>query len=180
MRRNCGSKKKFAFRWTKCDRCNDEVIFEHFYKKHTTTLFEYCLCNKCERIVNTEKKENKMIDKTLSNKDFKVVKTKVASADIIVIGNYKKRPYYGIKYFDLSDREYHIGFGSYMLDNVVKWKDECLDIVEEPLTNADKIRSMTDEQLADWIISHDDKTEQNGRWNKGQILNYMKKPCSDK
>ena len=44
-------------------------------------------------------------------------KIKVSSAEIVVHGT-KEKPYYEIKYFDLSDNEIHIGFSSYKLDLV--------------------------------------------------------------
>lgn len=42
------------------------------------------------------------------------------------------------------------------------WKDECCVAwkdKDEPQTNADRIRAMTDEELAEWIVH---KTEGNG------------------
>ena len=60
------------------------------------------------------------------------------------------KPYYEIKYKEVGEDYYHIGYVSYKLENVLAWKDECFDIVKEcrPQTNADRIRSMNDEELA--------------------------------
>lgn len=61
------------------------------------------------------------------NKDNE--KIKVLSAEIIVTGTAEK-PYYEIKYYDLSDRKYHIGYSSYDLNNVLAWRKECFEIIE--------------------------------------------------
>lgn len=56
-------------------------------------------------------------------------KTRAIDPEIIVrmIGN---KPYYEIRYFDLSDYKSHVGYGSYKLEFVVKWLRTCFDIVE--------------------------------------------------
>lgn len=59
-----------------------------------------------------------------------VVKIPVCELEIIVTGT-KEKPYYEIKYFDLRDKKYHIGFSSYNLDNVYAWKDESFRLVEK-------------------------------------------------
>ena len=59
-----------------------------------------------------------------------VNKIKVSSADIVVHGT-KERPYFEIKYFDLSDNEMHIGFSSYKLDIVFGYLEKYFDIVKE-------------------------------------------------
>lgn len=50
-------------------------------------------------------------------------KIKTSFARIVVEGTPEK-PYYNIEYFDPMDKEYHIGFGSYYLDNVFNWLAE--------------------------------------------------------
>ena len=57
-------------------------------------------------------------------------KIQVTKADIIVRGT-AKNPYFEIKYLLPGDNEEHIGFGSYSLENVFKWKNEYLQIVGE-------------------------------------------------
>lgn len=85
-------------------------------------------------------------------RDSKTERIKVSCLDIIVtmIG---KKPYYEIKYKEIGEDYYHVGYSSYKLENVLAWKDECFEIVKEcrPQTNADRIRSMTDEELADML-----------------------------
>lgn len=87
-----------------------------------------------------------MNEKTLQSEyDNYKKKHKVKSAEIVV-GKIDEKPYYEIKYFDLSDNEYCIGYGSYKLEYVFEWLEQCFEIVEKN-TNADKIRNMTDEEL---------------------------------
>ncbi|MBM6685457.1 hypothetical protein H9X90_05505 [Faecalicatena contorta] len=57
-------------------------------------------------------------------------KIKASSAEIVVHGT-KEKPYYEIKYFDLSDNETRIGYSSYNLDIVFGYLDKCFDIVEK-------------------------------------------------
>ena len=86
-------------------------------------------------------------------RDSKTERIKVSCLDIIVtmIG---KKPYYEIKYKEIGEDYYHVGYSSYKLENVFAWKDECFEIVKEcrPQTNADRIRSMTDEELAEVLF----------------------------
>mgnify|MGYP005762098177 CR=1 FL=1 len=56
-------------------------------------------------------------------------KIKASSAEIVVHGT-KEKPYYEIKYFDLSDNKMHIGYSSYNLDNVLRWLEEYFEISE--------------------------------------------------
>lgn len=85
-------------------------------------------------------------------RDSKKERIKVSCLDIIatMIG---KKPYYEIKYKEIGEDYYHVGYSSYKLENVLAWKDECFEIVKEcrPQTNADRIRSMTDEELAGFL-----------------------------
>lgn len=60
----------------------------------------------------------------------KIDKIKVSSAEIVVHGT-KEKPYYEIKYFDLSDNETHIGFSSYKLDVVFGYLEKYFDIVNK-------------------------------------------------
>lgn len=57
-------------------------------------------------------------------------KIKTHFAQIIVGGNVEK-PCYNILYFDPTDREYHIGFGSFYLKYVFEWLEEEFEIVED-------------------------------------------------
>lgn len=55
-------------------------------------------------------------------------KIKVTSAEIVVHGTVKK-PYYEIKYKELGDNHYSIGYSSYKLEFVFQWLEECFEIV---------------------------------------------------
>lgn len=52
---------------------------------------------------------------------------KVTSAEIVVHGTIAK-PYYEIKYREIGNSEYHVGYSSYNLNNVFEWL-ECFEIV---------------------------------------------------
>ena len=62
-----------------------------------------------------------------------------------------KKPYYEIKYKKVGEDCYNVGYSSYYVDYVLKWKEECFEIVEKKETNADRIRNMPDEELARFI-----------------------------
>ena len=80
------------------------------------------------------------------------VKIKTHFAKIIVEGTAEK-PYYSILYYEPTKGEYYNGYGSYYIANVFGWLSECFEIVEAPKTNADRIRAMSDEELAEFIFS---------------------------
>ena len=63
-------------------------------------------------------------------KNLEIEKIKVASAEIVVHGTSEK-PYYEIRYYDISDGKYHIGYSSYDLSIVFGWFKECFEIVQE-------------------------------------------------
>lgn len=87
-------------------------------------------------------------DRKVSENDD--TKNKVTSLEIIVrmIDN---KPYYEIKYKKVGEYYYHVGYSSFNIDNVLKWRDECFELVYVKATNADRIRNMPDEELAEWI-----------------------------
>lgn len=75
---------------------------------------------------------------------------KVSDLEIIVT-MIDKDPYYEIKYKKIGENHYNVGYSSYKLENVLAWRDECFEIMTSPKTNADRIRSMTDEELAGFL-----------------------------
>ena len=77
---------------------------------------------------------------------------KVSDLEIIVT-MIDKDPYYEIKYKEIGENHYNVGYSSYKLENVLAWRDECFEIMTSPQTNADRIRSMTDDELAEWITN---------------------------
>lgn len=56
-------------------------------------------------------------------------KIKVTSIEIIVEGE-KENPYFEIKYREVGKNYNNIGYGSFCLDNVFKWRDECFVVVK--------------------------------------------------
>lgn len=61
------------------------------------------------------------------NKGNKLV---VDDIEVIVRG-VRNKPYYEIKYREVGNNDYNIGFGSYDLNNVLKWKEEEFVVVSE-------------------------------------------------
>ena len=61
------------------------------------------------------------------NKGNKLV---VDDIEVIVRGVANK-PHYEIKYREVGNDDYNIGFGSYDLNNVLKWKEEEFEVVSE-------------------------------------------------
>ena len=79
-------------------------------------------------------------------KNLEIEKIKVASAEIVVHGT-SKNPYYEIRYYDISDGKYHIGYSSYDLSIVFGWLKECFEIVHEvaeEYTSTEHINCSTD------------------------------------
>lgn len=64
------------------------------------------------------------------NKGNKLV---VDDIEVIVRGIANK-PCYEIKYREVGNDDYNIGFGSYDLNNVLKWKEEEFEVVSEKET----------------------------------------------
>ena len=55
-------------------------------------------------------------------------KIKVTSLEVIVTGK-REKPYYEIKYKEVGETDYKIGYSSYDLNNVFAWRDEFFEIV---------------------------------------------------
>ena len=78
-------------------------------------------------------------------------KAKVNSLEIIarMLDN---KPYYELKYRQVGKKDYSIGYSSYDLKIVLGYIDEYFEIVEShKRTNADRIRNMSDEELAEFL-----------------------------
>lgn len=74
---------------------------------------------------------------TQDNGNKQIERIKVSEIDIIV-SMINGKPYYEIKYKEVGEDYYHIGYSSYNLDFVFEWEDKCFEIVEE---NEDKNES---------------------------------------
>lgn len=77
---------------------------------------------------------NNIVDKQID----KPSKIRVTKAEIIVRGTVDK-PYFEIKYHEVGKLYNNIGFGSYSLENVFKWKDEYFEIVKSKNENNAKM-----------------------------------------
>lgn len=85
------------------------------------------------------------------SKDIDVEKVTELELIFRMIG---KKPYYEIKYKKVGENFYHIGYSSYDVETVLMYKEKYFEIVEGKETNADRIRSMTDEELAEILSSY--------------------------
>lgn len=92
---------------------------------------------------------------TLKSGNVEINKIKAIRPQIIVTGTVEK-PYYEILYYDISDKTWHIGYSSYNLTNVIKWKEECFEVVGEiedmqPTADVEEVRH------GEWIQSEYDR-----------------------
>ena len=58
-------------------------------------------------------------------------KRKKVSRAKIIAREIDEKPYYEIEYKEVGKDEYDIGYGSYCLDNVVRWLNECFEFCEK-------------------------------------------------
>jgi hypothetical protein len=66
------------------------------------------------------------------------------------------KPYYSVQYRNVGENGYNIGYSSYDLKTVLEFINEYFEIVEnDKQTNADRIRNMSDEELAEFLAVHD-------------------------
>lgn len=93
-------------------------------------------------------KEVKTIDEPTETPYGKI---KTSEIMIIVNGGSVDNHYYSIRYYDLSDNEWHVGFSSYYLSYVMDWKTLYFEIVEpvelvEPVEHVESAKSMETER----------------------------------
>lgn len=85
------------------------------------------------------------------NRTAKINKARVNSLEIIahMLNN---KPYYELKYRRVGERDYSVGYSSYDLKTVLGYIDTYFEIVKsDKQSNADRIRSMSDEELAEFM-----------------------------
>nr|DAG65360.1 MAG TPA: hypothetical protein [Caudoviricetes sp.] len=88
-----------------------------------------------------------------SVRTININKAKVDSLEIIaqMLDN---KPYYELKYRQIGKKDYSIGYSSYDLKTVLGYIDEYFEIVKsDKQINADRIRNMSDEELASVLFS---------------------------
>lgn len=70
----------------------------------------------------------------------------------IIMEMIDSKPYYSVQYRNVGENGYNIGYSSFNLKTVLGCIDEYFEIVEsDKHTNADRIRSMPVEELAELI-----------------------------
>lgn len=90
---------------------------------------------------------------TFDCRTAKMNKARVNSLEIIA-RMLDDKPYYELKYRQVGKKDYSIGYSSYDLKTVLGCIDEYFEIVEsDKQTNADRIRNMSDEELASVLFS---------------------------
>lgn len=67
----------------------------------------------------------------------------------VIVRGIKNRPYYEIKYREVGNDDYNIGFGSYDLNNVIKWKEEEFEVVSEKAEKETK--EVTNEEIMEHL-----------------------------
>jgi hypothetical protein len=71
----------------------------------------------------------------------------------IIMEMIDSKPYYSVQYRNVGENGYNIGYSSYNLKIVLEFIDEYFEIVEsDKQTNADRIRNMSDEELAEFNL----------------------------
>lgn len=100
----------------------------------------------CEMNVNEQAKTNEY--KTPTERLGGKIKT---SEIMIIVGGSADEPYYSIRYYDLLDKSWHVGFSSYCLSYVMDWKKLYFEIVEpvelvEPVEHVESAKPMETER----------------------------------
>lgn len=67
----------------------------------------------------------------------------------VVVRGVRNKPYYEIKYREVANNDYNIGFGSYDLNNVLKWKEEEFEVVSEK--EEKETKEVTNEQILEHL-----------------------------
>jgi hypothetical protein len=58
-------------------------------------------------------------------------KIKASKIEFFISADITGRPYWQIRYYDLSDCQIHVGFGSYDINNLVIWYNEYFEFVNK-------------------------------------------------
>lgn len=91
-----------------------------------------------------------MEDNLTNASPYETAKIKTHHARIVVGGTAEK-PYFSIEWYDPQKNECYLGYSSYCIGNVFEWLEECFEVVEASKTNADRIRAMSDKELAKFL-----------------------------
>ena len=119
--------------------CQTDMIHAEYMVAEEMADIEICIKQLKYLLENTEqieqiKEEKVQRTERLLYGDTGEQRIKVTSAKIIVAntkGARQDKPYYEIKYQEVGQEEYTIGFGSYKLPYVLHWLDACFEIIRE-------------------------------------------------
>lgn len=98
------------------------------------------------------------------------------------------RPYYQIKYKEVGNNYYNFGFGSFYLENVIKWRKEEFEVVDEEIKNKEEVKEIKETMEENKVLEQLKKIEkkQDALMDSvAVILNYLmmksaqEKPNSD-
>lgn len=107
-----------------------------------------------DKTIETSKPNSKGEQNMSENKGNKLV---VDDIEVIVRGIANK-PYYEIKYREVGNDDYNIGFGSYDLNNVLKWKEEEFEVVSEKaakeVTNEQILKHLKEIEIAQGCLAN--------------------------
>jgi|GEM_PF-647878 hypothetical protein len=143
-----------------CGRYEKEIA-EMFLKAFDDSE-EKISCN-CQH--NSNSRDNEPCCRCDSRKENANM-VKVNSLEIIV-RMIDSKPYYELKYRQVGEKDYSIGYSSYDLKIVLGYIDTYFEIVEsDSHTNADMIRNMSDEEIADFLSGLTSQCEFNTSCNE--------------
>lgn len=101
----------------------------------------------------SKKKYSKLLE------DFEKLEDKCKETEIvtdlsIIMRRIYGKPYYEVQYRNVGKNGYNIGYSSYNLKTVLEFINEYFEILEsEKQNNADRIRSMSDEELTIFLVN---------------------------
>nr|DAP48947.1 MAG TPA: nucleoside triphosphate pyrophosphohydrolase [Caudoviricetes sp.] len=133
--------------------CRTDMCHAEYMIAEEMADIEICIKQLKYMLGNTEQIEQIKAEKIQRTEqrllfgDTEEQRIKVTSAEIIVAnttGARQDKPYYEIKYQEVGQEEYTIGFGSYKLPYVLHWLDTCFEIIGEQ--NTDSISEVYTEQ----------------------------------
>lgn len=78
-------------------------------------------------------------------------KEKVSSAEIIS-RNIDGKPYYEIKFQKVGEDDYAVGYGSYKLDYVIEWLNECFEFCGKTKASVDNGKDTNISSNGSWIL----------------------------
>lgn len=113
--------------------------------------------------------KKRLFDANVTNADScETTKIKTHFAKIFVGGTAEK-PCFHILYFDPTDREYHIGFGSFSLEYVFKWLSEEFEIIDDDAVDVVQKEAMTLQRAIKMLENE---------YERAKKLGFVRKPLA--